>query len=777
MKFPLQNIDCNYNEIILYGRDKENNRIIKKDNSFLNYWFEPDPEGDFKAQDGTRLTKIYCQNWWDAKKKCSKKAYESDLNLVKRYVIDNIEEIIPSQPKICICDIEIKTKSLPQPHKNKKAEFPISVIRCLNSYNEKITTWRLWEFSTETDMLEDFCNYLKKEEFDIISGWNWLLFDYLYLYYRIPDFPEKISSLGLKKFVNKSIYYPSGTSQLDLMSLYKKMTLNKKDSYTLDSFLYEILNKQRDFRDIDFFNDLDKVDKKNESDVKDLWEALKKIKLFDYYDTIRKFSFCQWEDLQADPYSNDFQSNNTKIWDIIKLKEARKLNLILPNKRYFVDNLEREAFKRQYPADGAYRETFQYGVYYDCTAYDLSGCYPAMISDFCLDIQNLSEKQVNESIKIDVYRRESGEYWKTLWYKQNPNTVLPLSFKDTLKRKAELKELKNSLFYGSPEQKQAESDYDAFKAHGNSGFGDTLCVTSRGFDNRIGNTITFLPRDLLHFIKKELNKKGYEFIFVDTDGIVINTKENIVSLLNHLIKKWAKEKYNNEKITLEFDYEGLYTSIYMHAMCRYVAYKEGSNKPIIRGVQMKRRDSGEWVKEFQEILINMLLKKENLNKKKEKIINWLEIQIKNMQKESLERIAIPCKIGKPRKEYEKKEIFFRALDNTQKILPKFMKEIGERYYYIYINEENDVLAFDYKEKSHIKNINWKKMIERNIFNLLAPIFTNMKWGKELLDLAEKHKIILGSKYRNDLLANYNNFNDLKKYYSAKEVKKRWQSKV
>ena len=124
----------------------------------------------------------------------------------------------------------------------------------------------------------------------------------------------------------------------------------------------------------------------------------------------------------------------------------------------------------------------------------------------------------------------------------------------------------------------------------------------RLFDYRVAASITYLVRDLLHYVEDRLNESGMKVVYVDTDGLMIDSKENPEALCNELINQWVKEKYGKDKINISFDYKGVYNKLLIVALCRYKGYlqrPDGQIKEIIKGIEAKRKDSSEFIKDFK----------------------------------------------------------------------------------------------------------------------------------------------------------------------------------
>jgi len=822
---PLQNISNIGNKITLFCREKDGSQKIIEDNNFLPYYFTKttDKKSDNVSIFGDPLKKIYCQKPGDIRKQRTSNSFESDINYYKRYIIDKIDKIDKSPTKILFLDIEVQCTELPRPKETQSAKDPISCITIADNYEKKLKTFYLLDYKSEFEMLDDFCKTVKALKVDCISSWN-IDFDFFYMFYRIPNFCKKISPIGQTHWRSGS-EKPAGISIVDMLGLYYKFTLGKKASYKLDNIAHDECGFKLWGEETDFQNDLEITKEKNIEDVKKLLALEEKLNLFDQFDSIRRFSKTTWEDQPAEFRGYQMQSNNSKPWDQLYLQVAKILDVILPCKPSYSDE-ERHEFKTnvKYKKDGAYRETFQRGVFHNKIKLDLGSAYPKMCIGFNLDISTYlshqempnyfpSENEIefdinkgydfwsktqwgkylveNKIIPVPVTYRESIEKLKKhkdysntfpedlqslrgiYYFKQNKKAVLPLAYEMPMKWKQELKDQLKSCSIDDKNYKIIENSYKACKGFGNSGFGSGGNMYTRLFKLEVFNAITFLVRDLLHFIEKKLKKLGIDNIFTDTDSFVLNTEnKDILKKLNCWISEWAIEKYGNFNVDIAFELEGIFLRLYVGAKCRMMGdllKPNGEIEEEKKGLQLVRKDSCTWVKDFQKELLNNILD----DNSKENILVWIKEKIDDMKNVDIFNIAITSKFNKPRKEYKTSQPYFEALDETQKIYSDFDKKVGDRISWFYMKEPR-VLAFDKKYFKHIKseNINWKKMLEVNIFNLLVPIFSGLEWQTELLDLAESYGIILNSQYRNKLLQELDNFDELKFYYSAKVVKKR-----
>jgi DNA polymerase elongation subunit (family B) len=774
-----------YNEgrnVYLFSRDDNGNLKIVNDDTFFPYFYELHPEGQLKTIYGESVKKVFALNPSEVSKIRTNSSYEADILFSKRYIIDKVDKIDKGLVKYAFIDIEVLAPELPDV---QRAEYPISCISVYNSLYKNIQTFYLEDYPTEYKLIEDFIKYMQKEQFDLWLSWN-VNFDYKYLYYRIENIKEELSIINDRRdtfahlispirkvrYGDGEIFYPAGTSIVDYLTWYQKITLNRKKSYALDDVAQDEL-KESSFIKIDFGQLGMKIKEKNINDINRMIKLEEKKKLIPYYDQIRRLSKVYWEDMNF----------NSRIVDSLLLQEAKNQNIVLPMKPAEDRGtlLEKESF------EGAYREAFETGAFFGLSKYDLSSAYPMAIIEFCLDPANIKKTKEENCIEIE------GSF-----FLQNPKTLLPTVVKKVIDLKNEIGTKKKATSVDSPEYEDIKMDYDVIKTVVNSCYGVFGSRFFRLYNKKVASATTFIVRSLLHYVQEKMEEAGYKVIYVDTDSIFLSTSENKVELLNQLIQQWVKEKFGKDKVGITFEHEGSFNEILILSKCRYkgnLLKPNGEIEPETKGIESKRKDSTEYMKKFQTTLINKIFVKEE----KERIFDWILKEIGEFKKQPLQTIAFPCRLGRKIEDYKNKPIFVRALQYSTEI----KKKVGENFYWLYVNpvdyEEDtiqdfyvagkkitpkyfkelykeyfkeelgkefikketweklitklqevgkleikkrtvkgkakNVKAFDEDQPSYIKpeEIDWNTMITRNILMKLATIFTAMKWDiKEIL---------------------------------------------
>jgi DNA polymerase elongation subunit (family B) len=666
----LTNIHASGRQIYLFTRDENGVLNIEQDNSFFPYYYEQSPEGNCLGYDGVPLKKLFVTHPGDVKERRTDFSYESDILYTKRYIIDKIKEIDKTKLRWFMIDIETLSKELPKPLEQKKASDPISCVVIYDNLTDKYYTWYLGDYKRESDMWFAFMNFIRDNAPDLLIAHNMNYFDFPYLHYRIPDFAKRISPIGQTRRGIQDIKFPAGISIVDSLEWWKKITLNKEPSYALDSLMEKYLGYDKgQYKNIDFSKLTPDIVGRCQGDVKGLVELEKKKKIIPHYDMIRRISHIEWEDMMW----------NSRIIDMFLLREAKADNIVLPMKPNG-DNAEDDDF------EGAFRDAFETGAFTQIGKYDLSGAYCYAITNLCLDSVNIVDQPTENSILIDVKDRATQAIVESYNVIQNPNALLPKVVFKLVNEKNKLKDLMNSTNPESEEYEDIEKKYNAFKTVVLSSWGVIGNKYFRRYDKRVASMTTGIVRDLLHYTFDELEKRGYKVIYIDTDSTFIKDNgENLEGLLNQIVNDWAQTRFG-KSVDIKFDYEGHFEDLLILAKCRYIGYlknKRGEIKEEIKGVEAKRKDSTTFMKGFQKTLIKKIFDIRKGEETQASIYGWILGQMEDIKNAPLQDIAMPCKLAMKPDKYKTLPIFARAMLET----PGFTKEVGQNYYYIYVEPE------------------------------------------------------------------------------------------
>jgi DNA polymerase elongation subunit (family B) len=543
-----------------------------------------------------------------------------------------------------------------------------------------------------------------------------MYYRYLKLYNKSGTLAEVLSPIKLSHSGSgdyPDAKYPCGISIMDYLAMFKKVFM-REPSYTLDAISQKYIN-DKSWGASNFGELTQDIRDKNVNDVVRMQKLEDKFKLIDYFDEIRILTKTEWEDL----------IHNSFIVENLLFQEAKRMNIVLPNRPKVQDDDEEPKF------EGAFREAFKTGALFDIGKFDLTSAYPTMMVEFCLDSTNI----VTDDSGIDINGTK---------FQQNPSALIPSMMRRIMELKDTRKEELSHLKKGTNEYTTAKIKYDAIKGVVNSGFGAMGFSSFRLYDNRVASAITYLVRELLDYSGNEIKKMGHEVVYADTDSVFLTCKDDISDKLNQCIQDWASTK-GKSSINLKYEYEGYFSKIFIIALCRYVGHlvsKKGTEVEI-KGAEAKRASSTKYEGQFQLALIDKMLAKET----QESILTWIEKERNQLRLYPLEEVSFPCKISNKEYKVSKKTgravypIFMRAVDNTNAI-KKLDVPVGELLWWAYVEpilqsdegKDVDVLAFTKDDKDVVRQhkVDWSRMIARNIDSKAENIFKAQGWSVEQL---------------------------------------------
>lgn len=269
--------DPRQKKIYLFGWDKKGNRKTFVENFGPYIYIESQNHNDATSIYGTQLKKI------DFKSQFERRRYvkESGFNRIfynirpeQQYLIDTFRETdlaecaVVNPLKIFYLDIEVYSPhAFPVPN---QARFPINLITIYDSLNKEFVTFglqhdyiptrknsRYIKCVSESEMLEKFLDYWRKDFPDIVTGWNSEYFDIPYIINRINQVLGEGKARDLSPV--KSMYYREdtrkqfgkdlgrwhihGMSCIDYMEAYKTFSRSEQESYALNHIAHVELGK------------------------------------------------------------------------------------------------------------------------------------------------------------------------------------------------------------------------------------------------------------------------------------------------------------------------------------------------------------------------------------------------------------------------------------------------------------------------------------------------------------------------------------------------------
>lgn len=472
--------------------------------------------------------------------------------------------------------------------------------------------------SDEEECLEKFKAELLDLDPDIITGWNVIDFDLVYLKslfvkHKIPfDLGRDKSNVSIRiqnNFFRSSTANIAGRQILDGLNFVRDPYIKEAptiknasfESYTLENVSQSLLGKGKLIkggggeRHKEITNlyasknqkDLQKLVDYNLLDCELAYKILEKTKAIELS--------IERSELTGMPL--DRIGGSIANFDSLYIRNANKKGLVSPTMIFT---------KKEERITGGYVHSTNPGIYENVMILDFKSLYPSIIKTFNIDPASFLEKKEKNTIESP-----NKAYFK------NTDGILP-----------EIIEKLHVAREKAKKEKRELSSY-AIKIIMNSFFGVLASPNCRYFSLKMANAITHFGQFIIKLTAKEIESLGYKVIYMDTDSVfVVNKEENpeevgkkLENHINNFYEKYVKKKYKR-KSYLELEYEKLYLSLMMPqvrngsgaAKKRYAGLikKPKENKLEIIGLEAIRGDWTEAAQDFQKQLLMKVFHKEEV---------------------------------------------------------------------------------------------------------------------------------------------------------------------
>ncbi len=475
---------------------------------------------------------------------------------------------------------------------------------------------------------------------DIITGWNFISFDLLYLQtifreHKLTfDIGRTNDNLRLK--IEKNYFKSSsarvvGRQMVDGLSFIRDPFIQeapsiksaKFESYTLENVSQQILGKGKLLKGEGRHDEIQKL--YESKDIKDLK------KLIDYnlmdcqlvYEILEKTKMIDLavERTQLTGMTIDRLTASIAAFDSVYIREARKRKLVSPDTIFG---------NKESKLKGGYVYSENSGIFHNVVILDFKSLYPSIIRTFNIDPSSYLGKSPGK--EKEVIETPNKAYFK------NQEGILPAIIHELHLAREKAKKEKREL-----------SSY-AIKIIMNSFWGVLASPNCRYFDFDMASSITAFAREIIQLTAKKIEEKGFNVIYSDTDSVFVETglgkeKANkagieIQEYINEFYKKYVKEKYNRTSF-LELEFQKQYLSMMIPSLRlakkaapkgvpadggnaesstpgakkRYAGLIEKNGKETLEvvGLEAIRGDWTEAAQEFQKELLMRVFQKQEID--------------------------------------------------------------------------------------------------------------------------------------------------------------------
>jgi len=601
------------------------------------------------------------------------KRREYDIPIVTRYIMDHglapltwyeIEGSISDLGKNIDCDVcillekskkieghEFQPKILAYDIEASEFELGKGDILMISLYGKnfkKVLTWNKCSkkqdfvecFSSEEEMIEKFVDYVKQYDPDILTGYFSDGFDLPYLRARAEANKIKLS-IGLDKsqpsfsrgrLISGRIF---GIVHVDLYRFIEAVFSQylQSETLSLNEVASELLgDKKKEF-------DFSRLGKMKEDDWRDFFEY----NLHDSYLTYslaEKFWFdmIEFSKILQEPLfeiTRDRMSSHVENYILHNLERFNEIT----EKRPIHDEIGKRQGRERY--EGAFVFQPTPGLYENIAIFDFTSYWPSIIVTYNLSKSTFLNSGEKDSLEVDIDNKKYFFSKKKGFFPEILNEII----EKRKKYKQEYKKDDNPI---------TKARSNAYKLLANASYGYLGFFGARYYCPEAGASATAISRDFTKKTIDEINKKGYNVIYSDTDSICFelnnHPKEDALKMLEEINKNLP----GIMELELEdFFKRGLFVSKRIKskkdessgAKKKYALIND-QGKIKIRGFETVRRDWCSLARILQSRVLELILRdgneahalelvKEVINKLKGRKIDRKEIMIRTQLKKPL----------------------------------------------------------------------------------------------------------------------------------------------
>lgn len=571
------------------------------------------------------------------------KSIEKDENCKLKYVAIDIETLPkdpskPIDPKECPI---IMISLCFNPPMREKTSIVLLTKNIRNNNKMDIIS-----FENEEEMLKKFLEIIDEYDPDVITGYNINNFDLPFIIERLKvnKLPQNMGRCALKPAVIRKF---GGSEECDIPGriVFDPYQIIRRDPwmrfkrYDLNTVAKELLGEEK----IEIkYKEIEKYWNGGEEELKKLILYSKKdaelaLRLVIEKGLIEKF--FELSKISGLLLQDTFGGQSIRV-EIRMLHEFKKRNLLMPCKPSKDEINRRNLEREKYGLIGATVLEPKKGLYKNkCVlVLDFTSLYPSIIQTYnispdtiILDEKDCPERIIETPIKAKLV--DPSIY----------QGVMPSILEELMNKR---KEIKKELKTAKGERKKILDHMQlAIKTMANSFYGYTGFLMARLYMLDIANAITAIGRENLAKTKKIIESNfPYKVIYADTDSVFLET--NITDLeeakrVGENISKFVTESLPG---CLELKFEKIYKSFIILTKKRYAGWafepSDGEWKDYIdmKGIETVRRDWCELVEEVTRKVIELVLKKDDINE----VVNYVKNIIQKLRKNEipLEKLAI-----------------------------------------------------------------------------------------------------------------------------------------
>ncbi|MFH1393370.1 MAG: DNA-directed DNA polymerase [Candidatus Micrarchaeota archaeon] len=560
-------------------------------------------------------------------------------------VIKKILKVTPGEPELSALAFDIETYN-PVGMPREKKDPAIMISYC--GKKKGVLTWKesdrefVESLGSEKEMLERFSEIVRKEDPDILYGYNSGNFDIPYLMARAEatkaDFSIWKGSSAPRKLTKGQVtgIRVPGRIHVDLYPLVRFLGIIgiiKAQRFTLDSIAKEVLGKR-------------KIEIEKETMWKD-WDSGNIDKLLDYSLVDSELAMelgerfipigMELSSLVRLPLFETVLSTSGQMVENLLMAEASGRGMLIPSKPGGDTIHER----LNDPIQGAFVKLPEPGIYENMAVLDFRGLYPSIIISYNIDPDTLTGGDG------DAHISPTGAK-----FIKSTKGLVPSVLEHLVDLRAQLKAQLRAMDKDSDEYVRMSARSHAIKIVSNSFYGYLGYARSRWYSRPCAESVTAWGRKHINETIKKAEESGFQVLYADTDSVFLihKDRDSVIRFMDE-VNASLPEK-------MELELEGFYPrGVFVSkkgggergAKKKYALIGE-DGRIKIRGFELVRRDWSPIAKNTQKQVLEAILK----DGSKEKAVKIVRDTIRRLQEGDvpIDELAISTQLNKDISKYE-----------------------------------------------------------------------------------------------------------------------------
>ena len=425
---------------------------------------------------------------------------------------------------------------------------------------------------TPKQILEDFINVVRREDPDIITGYNIDGYDLPFLA-KLAEKEKIVMYLGrdisMPQRVQERFWRIHGRVVADAWWNVKKEIHPKQE--TLAYVSRELLKETK--LDVDRMNIEGEWEKDRDSVIKYcIKDSELALKILEKIDVVEKYE--NMSTVSMLPLDDAWNSGVSTLIDSLLIREADRRGIAVPMNNFSAENTEK--------IEGGFVHTIEPGLYDMVAVLDFKSMYPSLMIKYNVCFTTIAPDGENVS--------PNGTHFLSSAMKKG---LIPEILERLMKTRDDYKaELKRET--GAERKRYLNSMQAQVKVLMNSFYGVFASSFYRFTNPNIGASITGWARETVKGINADLDARGVPVVYGDTDSIFIQTGKKDVTEAVSMASDLKDDVFR--KIGTIIEVEKVFDPMFSHgAKKRYagkIAYPEQDRGSIVvRGYETRRTDS------------------------------------------------------------------------------------------------------------------------------------------------------------------------------------------